>query len=91
MKIFFQIYSKNHVLAVQFVPPRIAGAWRQNQPHITHFYVPLSLLFRTKNVFFSISTSQELSSEKLSVTCTTKFRVDSFLWTVAIRCMAEVC
>jgi len=25
MRIIFQIYSKNHVLAVKFVPPQIAG------------------------------------------------------------------
>jgi len=82
-KIFFQIYSKNHVLAVQFVPPRIAGGGKIKRTSListSHYHY---ILFRTKNVL-SISTSQELSSEKISVTCTTKFRVDFFLWTVAI-------
>jgi len=36
MKILFQIYSKNHVLAVQFVPPHADTMGRQNQTHITH-------------------------------------------------------
>jgi len=33
----FQIYSNNYVLAVQFVPPQIAGGGKIKK-HITHFY-----------------------------------------------------
>jgi len=51
MKILIQIYSKNHVLAVQFVPPQITRGGKIKSTSLI-FTIPFSLLFRTKNVFF---------------------------------------
>jgi len=45
----FQIYSKIHVLAAQFVPLRIAEEDKIKRTSLGST-VPLSLLFRTKNV-----------------------------------------
>jgi len=51
---FFQIYSEIHVLAVQFVPPRIAEEDKIKRTSLSS-RVPLSLLFRTKNaLLFSL-------------------------------------
>jgi len=47
----FQIYSNNYVLAVQFVPPQIAGGGKIKSKSLISA-VPLSLLFKTKNFFF---------------------------------------
>jgi len=44
MKIIFQIYSKNHVLAVPFVPPQIAGGGRIKRASLIST-MPLSCIF----------------------------------------------
>jgi len=63
------------------VSPQIAGRSKIKCTSLIST-TPLSLLLRTKNGF-SISTSQELLSEKTLELCATKFRVEFFLGTAA--------